>query len=668
MNKHFVILLCGAITGIMSSCSTGNDGFITDLKCEYLHNPLELAVKTPSFSWQLHSEGKDVMQEAYQITAWSDQDTLWDTRRIPSEQSVDIIYKGKPLTSGQHVSWNVKVWDNHGGQHTSATAFFETGLYSPADWQAEWIGKPYKKSATYRYRKEDINWIWYPEPNSDQDAPKGSYDFRKTFFIANPDDIIQTRFLLTADDKCVLYINGQQAGTGEYQKIKHLNVKNYLKKGENRIEIVVTNTMGGAGLLGQLYLEKADGAIQYVSTDDSWFVSKNKEKQVYAHIFGRLGHAPGFDWMNEKSLVPEEIQPPSYMRKTFDLKSPVRSARLYVTALGSYRIFLNGKLASDYYLAPGFTDYNKRVLYQAYDVISLLQKGGNAIGAILADGWYAGTIGWGHSRNNYGSYPLWLLAELHITGNDGHTEVIKTDGSWKSSFGPIQASDMLDGETYDARMEIPGWKTASFDDSQWENVVTKTIAENITGDPGPAVTFHEELSPKSVFEPKTGRYVYDLGQNMVGVVRLNVSGNKGDTVTLRFAEVLNPDSTIYTANLRTAKATDRYVLKGEGTETYTPEFTFHGFRYVELSGLKGNPGPGAVTGLVIGSATPRTGYFECSNELLNQIYHNALWGQKGNYLSVPTDCPQRDERLGWMGDALVFTQTAAYNMDVSCLF
>ncbi len=503
MNKHFVILLCVSITGILSSCSTGNGRFITDLRCEYLHNPLELAVKTPAFSWQLQSDGKDVMQEAYQMTAWTDQDTLWNSGRVPSEQSVDIIYKGKPLTSGQHVSWSVKVWDNHGGQHTSATAFFETGLYNPAEWQAEWIGKPNKKYATYRYRKEDINWIWYPEPNSDQDAPKGIYEFRKTFFIANPDDIIQTRFLLTADDKCILYINGQQAGTGEYQKIKHLNVKNYLRKGENRIEIVVTNTMGGAGLLGQLYLEKADGAIQYVSTDDTWFVSKNKEKQVQSHIFGRLGHAPGFDWMNEKSLVPEEIQPPAYMRKTFDLKSPVKSARLYVTALGTYRIFLNGKLASDYYLAPGFTDYNKRVLYQAYDVTSLLKKGGNAFGAILADGWYAGTIGWGHSRNNYGSYPLWLLAELHITGNDGHTDVIKTDGSWKSSFGPIQASDMLDGETYDARMELPGWKNVSFDDSQWENVVTKTISENVTADPGPAVTFHEELTPKQYFRAQT---------------------------------------------------------------------------------------------------------------------------------------------------------------------
>jgi alpha-L-rhamnosidase len=364
------------------------------------------------------------------------------------------------------------------------------------------------------------------------------------------------------------------------------------------------------------------------------------------------------------------LAPSPYLRKEFPLDKPVRRARLYATARGLYELHLNGSRVGDDVLAPGWTDYDRRVQYQTYDVTPLLAEGQNALGAILGDGWYAGFVGFDpkHRGALYGARPQ-LLAQLHVEYEDGSKERIATDGSWRCSEGPILHSDLLMGESYDAREEMPGWSDPGFDDSAWYGVKAEEIGDtNLVAQPDEGIKVTEELRAKSVTEPEEGVYVFDLGKNMVGWVRLKVEGEAGTEITLRHAEALNPDGTLYTTNLRAARATDRYVLKGDGEEVYEPRFTFHGFRYVEVTGFPGEPQPEAVTGRVVHSAIPPTGSFECSNQMVNELQENILWGQRGNFLSVPTDCPQRDERLGWMGDAQVFVRTASFNMDVAAFF
>ncbi len=365
---------------------------------------------------------------------------------------------------------------------------------------------------------------------------------------------------------------------------------------------------------------------------------------------------------------PRSPLPAPYLRKGFSLPGAVASARLYVTALGLYECSINGERVGADVLTPGWTDFRKRVRYQVYDVTALLRSGDNAIGAILGDGWAVGHIGWNH-RQQYVDRPM-LLAQLEVTLADGSTVTIASDGSWKQGFGAVLHNDLLQGEEHDARLEQPGWDKPGFDDSRWHSVQvfdhpdTALVASN-----APMVQRIDELKPirpptdKSGFTAK--RYIFDLGQNMVGWVRLKGSAPAGTTITLRYAEVLNPDGTLYTTNLRTARVTDYYTFRDENEVIWEPKFTFHGFRYVELTNYPGDISDDTLTGIVLHSPMTPTGSFECSDPLLNQLQHNIIWGQKGNFVDVPTDCPQRDERLGWTGDIQVFARTAAYNMDVA---
>ncbi len=360
---------------------------------------------------------------------------------------------------------------------------------------------------------------------------------------------------------------------------------------------------------------------------------------------------------------PRTAAPAPYLRKGFNLGGPVKSATLFVTALGLYECEINGQRVGDEVLAPGWTNYRRRVQVQSFDVTGLLKPGENAIGAILGDGWYCGFVGW-KNRQNYGERPL-LLASLEVALEDGTKAVVATDGSWKTSAGPILENDLLMGEVYDARRELEGWSGAGFDDSAWEavNIATPEPLPELSPRLGPPVRRIEEIAPVS-FDAERG--IYDLGQNFAGRARLRVRAKRGTLVKLRFAEVLE-NGAMYTANLRGARVTDYYICKGGAEEVWEPRFTFHGFRYVEVTGL-GTGETAEVTGIVLHSDVPPTGEFRCSNELLNQLQHNIQWGQKSNFVDVPTDCPQRDERLGWTGDAQVFCATAAFNRDVSGFF
>lgn len=374
--------------------------------------------------------------------------------------------------------------------------------------------------------------------------------------------------------------------------------------------------------------------------------------------------------------------PCPHMRTEFKLPGEVKRARLYVTALGVYQLHINGERVGRDEFRPGWTDYRTRVQYDTYNVTEALRKGRNAVGAILGDGWYCGHIA-ADNRQNYGDRPR-LLAQLVIELKDGGCLVVKTDRNWKTASGPILEADFIMGEAYDARLELKGWNQPGYQDHAWASVVefpdngAKRVAS--MGVPVRAVC---ELKP--IAKPVAAKYpgwgwhgwVFDLGQNMVGRIRLKVKCGAGVTLRLRHAETVNGEGNLYTENLRSARATDYFTTAKDGVSTWEPAFTFHGFRYVEVCyhaafDSTGRDAvavtPGMVTGVVLHSDMPRSGTFSCSNPLINQLQSNIEWGQRGNYLEVPTDCPQRDERLGWTGDAQVFAKTGAFNFNTARFF
>jgi alpha-L-rhamnosidase len=405
------------------------------------------------------------------------------------------------------------------------------------------------------------------------------------------------------------------------------------------------------------------------------------------------------------------LPPARQYRKQFKIDKPVRRATVYATALGIYELHLNGRQAGDAFFAPGWTDYHRRAYYNTYDVTDLVQRGENAVGAWVADGWYSGYVGFGLltgigteriGRYTYGKTPS-VMAQLEIEYEDGSIETIGTDQTWKvTGEGPIREADMLMGEFHDARRETPEWSKPGFDDGAWQSAIlaedngdpTATFYEyrnptkpgegpriegrkiglgfkrpKLEAFPGLPVRVMEEIRPVEINQREPGKYIFNLGQNFAGNVRLKVKGPAGHQLTLRYGEMLHPDGRLMTENLRKARATDYYVCKGapEG-EVFTPRFTFHGFQYVEVSNFPGRPSPDTITGLVLHSDTPMAGTFECSDPMVNQLFSNVVWTQRANFLDLPTDCPQRDERMGWTGDAQVYVGTATYNADVSAFY
>ncbi len=329
---------------------------------------------------------------------------------------------------------------------------------------------------------------------------------------------------------------------------------------------------------------------------------------------------------------------------------------------------INGQRVGDAYLTPGWTAYKYRLQYQVYDVTSLLKTGPNAIGVMLGSGWYRGTIGF---RNNTGVYgkDIALLCQLDIIYSDGTTESIITDNTWKSSTGAVRYSDIYNGEIIDARLDKAGWTLPGYDDGDWKGVKVAQHAMHIlVATENEMVKKQETFVPIKIFKTPKGEQVIDFGQNLVGWVQMKVTGKAGDQVVLSHAEVLDKAGNFYTENLRAAKAQDTYILKGGAEEIFEPHFTWHGFRYLRVEGYPGEIKPENFTAIVLYSDMETTGSFTSSNALINQLQHNIQWGQKGNFLDVPTDCPQRDERLGWTGDAQVFSRTAAFNMNVNSFF
>ena len=670
-----------ALVALISVASASAGVTVNTLRCEYADNPLGIDSSQPRLSWVLESDQRAQRQTAYQVLVASSTDKLkageadlWDSGKVPSDQSIQVVYAGKPLASRQRCAWMVRVWDQDGKAAESKPALWEMGLLQPADWQGQWIG--YTTNAESKPAFGDARWIWFPEGNPAASAPRGERFFRRVVQIPPDASIKAARLTITVDDQFTVYVNGEEAGkssgqTDAWKKQGSFDIKARLRQGPNVIAVKAFNNGDAAGLLANLEIE-CDSPIAAVS-DKSWKVANavaegwtktgfDDASWPGAKEIAKLGEGP---WGNPFSVQSTLGQVP-HLRKTAMLVKAIKQARLYASALGLYEFYVNGQRVGHDVFNPSWTDYQKRVQYHTYDITPLLRSGDNAFGIILGDGWYAGYVGLG-GPHRYGPQAF-ALAQLEVEFTDGSKQTIVTDATWKAGNGPLLQSDMLMGETYDARRELPGWNKAGFDDSEWQAVQMKKVEIPLVAASDGPVRKMIELKPRAITEPKPGHYIFDLGQNMVGWARLKLRGEAGTTVTVKFVEMLNPDGTIYTTNLRGAKCTDYYTLKGGGVETWEPSFTFHGFRFVELTGLSGKPDLDTITGIVAYSDTPPVGKFECSNPLVNQLQSNIVWGQRGNFLAVPTDCPQRDERLGWMGDAQIFIRTATYNMDVSRFF
>jgi alpha-L-rhamnosidase len=388
--------------------------------------------------------------------------------------------------------------------------------------------------------------------------------------------------------------------------------------------------------------------------------------------FWEMGILSAGDWAAQwiSPTWKEDIRvsnPSPYFRKEFVLKKSVAKARLYISSHGLNQVEMNGRKVGDQEFTPGWTSYDARLQYQTYDVLDYLEQKENAIGIVLGDGWFRGFLAWGDNRNVYGT-ELAAIAQLMITYTDGTTEIISTDDTWTASTGPILKSDIYNGEVYDATKELTGWSMPGFQETSWTKVKTVDIPKGkLIAPEGPPVRIVNTLVPLSVM--KMGdEWRIDMGQNMVGWLQIRASGSNGDRIIVKHAEVLDKEGNMYYDNLRAAEATDTYILNGNGEEVLEPHFTFHGFRYVMISGYPGTLSAEKIRGMVIHSDMEPSGSFTCSDSLINQLQHNIVWGLKGNFLDVPTDCPQRDERLGWTGDAQVFAPTACFNMNAATFY
>ncbi|MFJ2760880.1 alpha-L-rhamnosidase [Streptomyces prasinus] len=675
-----------------SAASKGGSALrVTSPTVEYVREPLGLDVARPRLSWPLTTTATPTKtatapgqrQSAYQVRIASSAARLprpdvWDSGKVASAESVLVSYDGPRLEPRTRYHWSVRVWDADGAVSPwSAPSWWETGLMDEAEWSARWISAP--ASLTEPPSLEGSSWIWFPEGEPAQSVPADTRWFRLSVDLPDadlPDAVTAATLVLSADDAYTASVNGTEVAStatdqdeSRWRRPDVIDVLEHLRSGTNVLAVSAANrTAGPAGLIGVLALTTASGERRIV-TDGAWRSTDREPADDWrerdfddtgwpaAKVAAAWGAGP---W--------GEIEPVLFaahqLRHEFRLpRKKVARARLYATALGVYEPHLNGKRVGHDQLAPGWTDYDTRLQYQTYDVTDALRPGANALGAHLAHGWYAGNICW-FGPHQYGKHPA-LLAQLEVEYADGTSERITTGPDWRAAPGPIVSADLLTGETYDARKETAGWTSPGFDAGAWRPVRDADAAAppRIVAQVDGPVRVEKELRTRKVTEPEPGVFVFDLGQNMVGSVRLRVSGKKGTAVRLRHGEVLDPDGTLYTANLRSAAATDTYILKGTGAEVYEPRFTFHGFRYVEVTGFPGTPPASAVTGRVMHTSAPFTLTFETDVPMLNQLHRNITWGQRGNFLSIPTDTPARDERLGWTGDINVFAPTATYTME-----
>jgi alpha-L-rhamnosidase len=665
-----------------------------ELRVDNLPNPLGIDDPAPSFSWLLRDPAHGAKQTAYQIDVASTAALLssgkpdvWTSGKLNGSQSINVKYAGPALKPSTRYFWRVTVWKAKAEPYApSHPDWWETGLMagSPGGepWRALWIG--YETPEESAVRSANASWIASPDAATltAEHSKEQHFAYRATVNLAG-----QVKFAAlyaTGQETAAAWVNGEPVieeqpqppyGHTPWKKFVRVDVTSKLAAGANSIAIEslhFADNFDGATqpapppMIATLVVEYPDGTWASFGSDATWKTAIHAVSGWPATHFDDSGWksavlaAGGADAFGHP-WIPDSVKE---LARNFNAAKGVKSARLYATALGDYEMFLNGHPVGDQLLAPGWTDYRERVYYQAYDVTSLIAQGDNTIGALLAPGWYETPLEWLQQPNNFGATPPALKAELRIEYADGSVEWVTTNRNWLANPSYILHSELYDGETQDLQLKFNPATRGVPIGSGW-------AGNAIAIDPAPVTIEAQDFEPirrdrymtaKSLTEPKPGVWVYDFGQNFSGVERLALSGPAGTEIRLRFAEVLNPDGTLYTENLRTAKATDLFILKGPSETALTPQFTFHGFRYAELTGIAGKPDLRTVTALVIHTDAPFNAHLETGSQLINKLWSNIEWGQRSNFVGLPTDCPQRDERLGWMGDAEVFWRAASYNM------
>lgn len=642
----------------------------THLRCEYRVNPLGIDVIRPRLSWWMNDDRRGARQSAYRIVVSTDptmsdpNQIVWDTDKVDSDRSIHIAYAGKPLASRQRYYWTVQLWDANGQPgEVSEPAWWEMGLLDTADWKARYVTAPHQEDP-FRPDPEPAQWIW-DETKLNQES---KIWVRHTFTLPEGANVRRAVANLCADNGYLLYINGKHMGHGDRPTLLSSHeFAPQLQPGPNTVALHCWNHGDVAGLIftARIWLEDgttidvhSDGSWKTAATDEPGWNSVDFDDSAWrsAKVIGSYGTNP---WGELK--VRRGPRRSVYMREDFQLKSNIKQARAYVTGFGLYHLHLNGKKAGDLLLTPGWTDYDDHVQYQTYDVTDLVQQGDNAVGAVLGNGWWSGGLGWGGSEQ-YSQENLRLLCQLEVTYEDGSQDVIVTNEDWKTHESPIVRDHLYHGEHYDARLEMPGWNKSGFDESDWTTVLPATEPfERLVAQRCEPVRVTTELEPAWISNPDPGVYIFDFGQNASGFCRLKVHAEAGTQIKLRFAEELDPNGRLYRDNYRGAEATDVYICKGGGEEVWEPEFTYRGFRYCELTGpMLKPPTKETLTFRVFHSDLPVAGSFECSHSLMTQIFENVAWGLRSNLHTLPTDCPQRDERFGWTGDALVFAPTSCW--------
>lgn len=695
-----------AITAFLTLLPAGAQE-ITRLTTEYMDRPMGIDVKQPVFGWQMQSDRYGAAQTAYRIVTATSQEDLengtytYDSGTVNSPASVCIKYNGPELAPCTRYYWQVLVTDERGKVHESPASWFETGLMGGLWGNAMWIASNKMQLSPYRFD--------YAIEYDVETAKPGPAKF---IFGAPQEDCYVFVMLDTRDSAKVML------GNALYNKetVQHtLNVSNIIppadatKKHHIRLEV-----RGGGNYDVKVSL---DGRVISQGNQTSINCMRDSIGRPQARLFSIGYRQPqGFDavFSNIKLLnykwdnLVLNSDPKTYnakgdnkavlwmpgsdvnapiMRKNVNVGKEVKRARLYATARGAYWFYINGQRVGDGYLNPGWTDFRHRIMYNTYDVTQMLRQGNNALGIELGHGWFCDDFGWAGAMwgDQYGYKPS-ALAMIKVEYTDGTNETFVTDNTWKVyNGGPLYVNNLYHGVIYDARREVDGWKEPGFNDAAWEKVAIlppPPASTEIQGYVGLEIKNNITLTAKKMTRIGN-RFIYDMGQNFAGVPRLkNMKGRKGQTITIHFAEMLYPETVpenprapltrehyernkgqMYMDNYRSAISTDYYTFRGapEG-ETFEPPFTQHGYRYVSIDGLDEPLPLEDVEGIVLESVGEQISRYETSNADINQLFNNIVWGQRGNFLAVPTDCPQRDERLGWTGDANVFCRTSTYNM------
>ena len=695
--RHLIFLLLLVTMLPQAGSAQSPSSRPVQLKCDALVNPLGIDSKEPRLSWQLRDGRFEARQTAYEIQVASNPALLevgkpdvWDSGRVESDQSAGVSYAGPALIAEKRYFWRVKVWDKDGKPYPASDAsWWETGLLDAREWRGKWIGR--EEQEHKRVREADAAWVTNPKVENFPASGDTHHDFRLVFEVSKTVKIAD--LFVTGENTAAAWLNGKQVlnadplpplGQIPWLHYKQKSIAAELQTGRNILGIEVTHYAprnqreqagnGQTPMSATLYIEMTDGSIEVFATGGkAWKSALNAAGEWFTAQFDDRSWAeaeayvpPSSNLRATKLGKPWNTGPVEILRRSFQVDKPAKSVRLYATALGAYKFRVNGKPVGDQILSPGWMDFRQHVAYQVYDVTGEVTTGKNAIAALLAPGWYTTPLQWFGQGYNYGTTPPSLKAQLRIEQADGSVEWVVTDQSWKADRSPILFAEIYDGETYDGRRVQPGWDAAAFDDSHWEVAQEiHPLEPEIVSQYFQPIRQEKILTAKVITNPKPGVFIFDFGQNLSGVPRLRVQGPPGTDIQLRFAEVLNPDGTMYVENLRTAKATDHFITAGKGIEEYQPAFTFHGFRYVEVTGFPGKPTAEALKAVAIHTDAPFTTQLHTGNSMLNQLWSNILWGQRSNFVGVPTDCPQRDERLGWTADAQVFWRAASYNMDLT---